>query len=117
MVLAGHVHYYQRFTRKVASTGLKITYVVAGSGGYWHLHTIAKVNGAKPTLPVSLPLSGDTMTLERYVDDRQGFLRLDGDSNSISGKYYTVPRPQESWSQPRKLVDSFRLATRNHKLG
>lgn len=117
MVLAGHVHDYQRFTRKVASTGRQIPYVVAGAGGYWHLHTIAKVNGVKPTLPVSMSLTGDTVTLESYVDDRHGFLRLEVGSNSISGKYYTVPRPQESWSQSPKLADSFRLDTRNHKLG
>jgi hypothetical protein len=70
----------------------------------------------KPVPPVSLPLSGDTVTLESYVDDRHGFLRLDVSSSAISGKYYTVPRPQESWSQPPKLADTFQLDTRAHKL-
>jgi hypothetical protein len=116
MVLAGHVHDYQRFTRKVASTGRQIPYEVAGAGGYWHLHSIATVNGAKPTPPTSIALSGDTVTLEKYVDDRHGFLRLEVGSNSISGKYYTVPRPHESWSQPANLADSFHLDTRTHKL-
>ncbi len=118
MVLAGHVHNFQRFTRKVASNGWQVPYVVAGAGGYHNLHSAAKgANGAKPTTPVSLPLSGDTMTLEKYVDDRHGFLRLDVAANSISGKYYTVPRPQEKWSQPPQLADRFQLDTRNHKLG
>ena len=63
-----------------------------------------------------MPVSGDTMTLESYVDDRHGFLRLDAGPGAIAGKYYTVPRPQESWSQPPKLADSFRLDTRTHRL-
>jgi hypothetical protein len=116
MVLAGHVHDYQRFTRKVSANGRQMPYLVAGAGGYHNLHTVAKVNGVKPVPPVSLPLSGDTVTLESYVDDRHGFLRLDVSSSAISGKYYTVPRPQESWSQPPKLADTFQLDTRAHKL-
>ncbi|HXZ54518.1 MAG TPA: metallophosphoesterase [Burkholderiales bacterium] len=116
MVLAGHVHDYQRFTRKVSANGRQIPYLVAGAGGYHNLHTVAKVNGVKPVPPVGLPLSGDTITLESYVDDRHGFLRLDVSSSAISGKYYTVPRPQESWSQPPKLADTFQLDTRTHKL-
>ena len=116
IVLAGYVHDYQRFTRKVASNGRQILYLVTGAGGYHNLHSVAKVNGAKPTPPVSLPLSGDTLTLQSYVDDRHGFLRLEIGSDTIAGKYYTVPRPQESWSQPPKLVDSFRLDTKTHKL-
>lgn len=118
MVLAGHVHNFQRFTRKVTSIGWQVPYVVAGAGGYHNLHSVAKgANGAKPTPPVSLSLSGDTVTLEKFVDDRHGFLRLDIAADSISGKYFTVPRPQESWSQPPQLADSFHLDTRNHKLG
>jgi hypothetical protein len=116
MVLAGHVHNYQRFTRKVAANGREVPYLVAGAGGYHNLHSIAKVNGAKPKTPVSLALSGDTVTLESYTDDRHGFLRVVVDAHAIAGKYYTVPRPQESWSQPSKLADSFRLDTKAHKV-
>ncbi len=43
-------------------------------------------------------------------------LRLEVDPGAIAGKYYTVPHPQESWSQPPKLVDSFQLDTKTHKL-
>ena len=116
MVLAGHVHDYQRFTRNAGVNGRQTPYIVAGAGGYHNLHSIAKVNGVKPTPPISLPLSGDTVTLESYVDDRHGFLRLEIGSHTIAGKYFTVPRPQESWSQPSTLVDSFMLETRTHKL-
>ena len=39
-IFTGHVHNYQRFTR-THSTGKKVPYIVAGAGGYWHLHWIA----------------------------------------------------------------------------
>lgn len=44
------------------------------------------MNCAKPTPPVSPPLSGDTVTLESYVDDRHGFLRLEAGPDAIAGK-------------------------------
>ena len=116
MVLAGHVHNYQRFTRKAPANGRQIPYVVAGAGGYHNLHSVAKVNGVKPTPPLSLPLSGDTITLEKLVDDRHGFLRLEVGPDAITGKYYTVPRPQESWSQPPSLVETFQLNLKTNKV-
>jgi len=116
LVLAGHVHNYQRFTRTRAGKPRQIPYVVAGAGGYHNLHGVAKVNGVKLTPPISLPLSGDTVTLETFVDDRHGFLRLEVTRDAIAGVYYTVPRPQESWSQPPTRFDSFRLETRTHKV-
>jgi len=40
MVLSGHVHDYQRFTRTTGA-GPAITYVVSGNGGYHNLHKLA----------------------------------------------------------------------------
>jgi phosphoribosylcarboxyaminoimidazole (NCAIR) mutase len=37
--MTGHVHNYQRFTRPL--NGRDVPYIVAGAGGYWHLHTMA----------------------------------------------------------------------------
>jgi hypothetical protein len=116
MVLAGHVHDYQRFTRTLASPKRQIPYIVAGAGGYHNLHTVARVNGSRMTTPVSLQLSGDTITLASYVDDRHGFLRLEVSDGYIAGSYYTVPRPQESWSQAAQLADSFRLSLTSHTM-
>jgi acid phosphatase type 7 len=116
IVLAGHVHNYQRFTRNKPEGPRQIPYLVGGAGGYHNLHSVAKVNGVKPTPPINLPLSGDTVTLEKFVDDRHGFLRLEVTPGAISGTYYTVPRPQESWNQPPNRVDTFRLDTTAHKV-
>lgn len=45
MVLAGHVHNYQRFTRKHAAR--ETPYIVAGAGGYHNLHRVARINGER----------------------------------------------------------------------
>lgn len=114
IVFAGHVHNYQRFTRVVKKE--QFPYIVAGAGGYWHLHAVAKVNGQKVIAPVTMTQTGDEVTLERYVDDRHGFLRVEIKASVITGKYYTVPRPQESWHVPSRLADTFQFNWRQHKL-
>jgi len=114
MVLAGHVHDYQRFTHRVG--GRQIPYIVAGAGGYWHLHKVARVDGERLIPPQTLTEEQDTVTLEQYLDDRHGFLRLEVAGDLIIGKYYGVPRPQESWSGGARLVDSFQFNWRTHRL-
>ena len=114
IVFAGHVHNYQRFTRVV--DGRQVPYIVAGAGGYWHLHRIAPVNGERLIVPYRLVEDGNDVTLERFVDDRHGFLRVEVTPKAVFGKYYTVPRPQESWSADARLVDSFQLNLQTHKL-
>jgi hypothetical protein len=107
LVLAGHVHDYQRFTRQDPHGSERI-YVVAGAGGYHNLHKIAKVNGEKPPFGTSLNVNGDVVTLESYVDDRNGFLRVDVSNEYIVGKYYTVNKTSEG-PGPAKLADTFRI--------
>jgi 3',5'-cyclic AMP phosphodiesterase CpdA len=118
MVLAGHVHNYQRFTRVVASasTQSEVPYVVAGAGGYHNLHRVALVNGERVVPPVTLTQDGDEVTLERYLDDRHGFLRLEVSQQDITGRYYAVPRPQESWSAGATLIETFRLDLKKRKV-
>jgi len=114
IVFAGHVHNYQRFTRGMANE--QFPYIVAGAGGYWHLHQVALVNGQKVIPPIAMTQTGDEVTLERYVDDRHGFLRVEIAGTVITGKYYTVPRPQESWHMSSRLVDTFQFNWRKHQL-
>ena len=108
LVVAGHVHDYQRLT-KVLADGSQIPYLVTGAGGYHNLHSIIKVNGQSLVTPVQFTdKGGDTVTLESYVDDRFGFFRLEVDPSSFSGRYFTVPRPQEPFSKGTQLVDLFK---------
>ncbi len=114
VVLAGHVHNYQRFTR--TREDRQVPYIVAGAGGYWHLHSMAKdANGAALTTPWNVP--DLDATLDSYVDDRHGYLRITVSSTELHGDYITVPRPQESWHHgPTATVDSFTLNLHTHRV-
>ena len=107
MVLAGHVHDYQRLTRNMPD-GTQAPYVVSGAGGYHNLHHVMTVNGQHIIPPaVFHDKAGDPVTLERYSDDHHGFLRMEITPKLITGRYYTVPRPQEPWSKGNQLFDYF----------
>ena len=115
MIFAGHVHNYQRLT-KVLSDETQIPYIVAGAGGYHNLHHVKKVNGQAMVTPVMFEdTDGDPVTLERYSDDHHGFLRIEVTDALVTGRYYTVPRPQEPFSKPNKLVDYFEFDWRNRR--
>src|SRR5439155_25911329 len=62
VVLTGHVHNYQRFTRR--QNRHDVPYIVSGAGGYWHLHYMAKDQGQPLPMPWQDPVSG--ITLESY---------------------------------------------------
>lgn len=112
IVFTGHVHNYQRFTQKL-DDGKTLPYIVAGAGGYWNLHKV----GTKAA-PVQVPNSDffDGVTLENFCDDRHGFLRItiDSTAKTLTGEYFTVPRLQESWSEPAVLFDTFVIDLNQH---
>jgi predicted phosphodiesterase len=113
MILTGHVHNYQRFTRTVSNR--QVPYIVAGAGGYWHLHYMQKQPDGKPLqIPYTMPDSNTV--LENYCEDRHGYLIIEVTPESISGTYYTVPRPHESWRSKSQLFDSFTLDLKTHRL-
>ena len=115
MVFAGHVHNYQRLT-KVLPDETQIPYLVTGAGGYHNLHSVIKVNGQPMITPVIFKdKSGEPVTLERFSDDHHGFLRLEVTDKLIIGRYFTVPRPQESYSKPNKMVDYFEFDWRKKR--
>jgi hypothetical protein len=56
------------------------------------------------------------VTLERYCDDRFGFLRLEVSPTELVVQAYTVPRPQEPWDQAPTLFDQMRLDWRRRAI-
>jgi hypothetical protein len=107
MILAGHVHNYQRLTKNRPDS-TQVLYLVTGAGGYHNLHHIMKVNGQPMITPVTFDDNdGDPVTLERYQDDHHGFLRMTITKDLITGSYYQVPRPQEPFSKGNQLIDYF----------
>ncbi|GER91071.1 hypothetical protein KDW_52330 [Dictyobacter vulcani] len=109
LVLTAHVHNYQRFTRQYNDKF--ITYLVAGAGGYWHLHSMLSSITNPPTpieFPYALPDRPD-VSIHSFSDDRHGYLKMTATPQEILGEYYTVPRSQESWKAPAVLFDQFSI--------
>jgi len=78
LVLSGHVHDYQRFTRTI--DGKKVPYIVSGNGGYHNLHQLAA--GATPGEELSPGVVFEFGDAKQY-----GFLKLTVDAGTISGEY------------------------------
>jgi acid phosphatase type 7 len=112
MVLAGHAHNYQRFTRSWREH--EIPYFVIGSGGFWQLYPIHLVNNTRPKVPC--PIAETDVTLENFCDDRHGYVRIQVTKEAIIGEFIAVPRPYEPWSNPGVVSDSFQLDLRTHRL-
>ncbi len=91
MVLTAHVHNYQRIELQLA--GHTIPFLVIGNSGYWNLHHLGAAPGyADPETEAKL-IQG--------IDSRHGFMTLEVSPKIINGHFTTVPRPQESWSDPQ----------------
>jgi predicted MPP superfamily phosphohydrolase len=100
LVLSGHVHDYQRFTREL--DGKKIAYVVIGNSGYHNLHHLAK--GAKPGDEV-----GDGVTFEYGDASEYGFLAFTASAGKLAASYTgvhpgTMPDGSDSKATPGKDV-------------
>jgi acid phosphatase type 7 len=115
MVLTGHVHNYQRITH-AQSDGTLTVHLVTGAGGYPHLHSIIKVDGERMVTPARFDdKEGDNATVEKYSDDHHGFMRLEVTGQTITGRYYEVPRPHEPYSKGSQLFDYFEFDWRNRR--
>lgn len=82
MVLAAHVHNYQRIERPIVD-GTPTPFLVAGNGGYYHLHGL---NAAVGTTD-----SNTDATLIAADDKRHGFLTLTVDAANITLAQTAVP--------------------------
>ena len=80
MVLSGHAHLYQRFTR-VVNNGQETPYIVSGSGGF--------AATAPVGLPTSAPIkSGDhTLVIDPIVDF--GYLTIETDGRTVAATFQT----------------------------
>jgi hypothetical protein len=115
MVVAGHVHAYERITKHRAN-GDRIPFLVTGAGGYPNLHGMMKVDGKKLIAPVTfVDKQGETVTLERYSDDHHGFMRIEITDKLITGRYFEVPRPHEPFTKGSQLHDYFEFDWRKKR--
>jgi hypothetical protein len=83
LVLSGHVHDYQRFTRTF--NGKSLPYIVIGNSGYHNLHRLADDARAGTQLTNEVVFD--------FGDDKNwGFLELTIDGTNIAGSYTSVTR-------------------------
>jgi hypothetical protein len=85
IVLSGHAHLYERYTRTMKADGRQIPYVVAGNGGYLNLSAPRTGKSGKNPQP-GIPGNdgkGNQLTLNVYNNTMHGFLRLTVDKSSI----------------------------------
>jgi hypothetical protein len=85
LVLSGHAHLYERYTRVIKADGRQIPYLVAGNGGYFNLSK--PKTGKNGALPVPGAVGndgkGNKLTLVAYNDNVFGFLRITVSAKSI----------------------------------
>jgi Icc-related predicted phosphoesterase len=93
LVLAGHVHNYQRFTTQIK--GKKCVFVVAGCGG--HAKDALDMEVTKDTPAPNDPGVTVNYATRKYV----GFLRMTAASGKITGEYIAVGQ--------KKPVDKFQV--------
>jgi predicted phosphodiesterase len=90
VVLSGHVHDYQRFTR--TTNGSTTPYIVAGAGGYADseraLHKLQKGLEAE-ALPFQTTRAD--VRMDKFDQTNPGFLRLTVTPANLTVDYFTVP--------------------------
>jgi predicted MPP superfamily phosphohydrolase len=99
LVLSGHAHCYQRFTRRLA--GRQLLYLVAGAGGFHERHRLGAGAGPVPSRFAALP----GLTLDAFADDAHGYLTIDVGPGRLTGRYQTVgervPRRRDAFTVTR----------------
>ena len=101
MVLSGHVHDYQRFTRTI--NGKAVPYIVSGNGGYHNLHRFA------PGATQGQSIAPDVV-FEFGDSSQYGFMKLTVTGGKISGEYVGVKpgtMPDGSDATITPAVDTF----------
>jgi hypothetical protein len=114
-VFSGHVHSYQRFTRR--ANGRDLPFVVAGAWGYPHAQKAMHKLQADPDdgSPIQTPFQTtvEGVTLEAYNETEPGFLRVTIDDTTLKAEYFLVPFEGDPPADP---ADAFTLNWKTHKL-
>lgn len=109
-ILSGHVHNYQRFSRKMKDPQTNkertIPYIVAGAGGYANdprsMHRLQKEIVKKP---MPFQTTHADVKLESFNEADPGFLRITVDQKQIQFEYFLVPF--SGGASQTKLLEKF----------
>jgi hypothetical protein len=110
LVLSGHAHLYERYTRFVGTN--QIPFLVAGTGGYFNLSGFKKTNtGAPPKVPfLGTDAKGNKLRLDAFNEKSFGFLRVTVSAASVKGEFLAV----DVNSKVVTLLDHFALDLNQH---
>ena len=125
LVLSGHSHLYERYTRTMTVDGRQIPYVVAGNGGYYNLSKM-KLNaaGQKPTpgQHTEPDGQGNTINLDAYNETDYGFLRITASAGTILVESLGITGTPTTTTPgtpipPPAVIDSFSVNLATHTMG
>ncbi|MHB8215262.1 MAG: metallophosphoesterase family protein [Candidatus Sulfotelmatobacter sp.] len=110
LVISGHAHLYERYTRFMGTT--QIPFLVAGTGGYFNLSGFKRTNaGALPKLPfIGTDAKGNKLRLDAFNENSFGFLRMTVSATSIQGEFIAVDVNTKAVTK----IDNFTLDLNRH---
>ncbi len=89
VILSGHVHNYQRFSREF--NGVQLPYLVAGAGGYANsARSLHKLQRGLEIGQLPYQTTRDEVALEGFDVQNSGFLRVTAEPGQLSVDYFSV---------------------------
>lgn len=116
LVLSGHAHLYERYTRTMKVDGREIAYVVSGNGGYYNLSKMkTSVSGKKPKPGAHSEPDGqgNTVSLDQANDTYFGFLRVTVSAATIQVDALGVNLTAAATTPPT-VIDQFTVDLKAH---
>ena len=122
LVISGHAHLYERYTRVMKADGRQIPYIVAGNGGYYNLSKMkTDSSGNKPTPGQQSEPDGqgNTINLDQFNDTEFGFLRITVNATEIKVESLAVSQTQTTTTPtqpipPPVVLDTFTVNLAAH---
>jgi hypothetical protein len=110
LVLSGHAHIYERYTRFLGTN--QIPFLVIGTGGYFNLSAFQRSkSGALPKLPfTSTDAKGNKLRLDAFKEQTFGFMRMTVSASQVKGEFLAV----DLNSKATTLSDHFTLDLNQH---
>ncbi|MDQ2832451.1 MAG: metallophosphoesterase [Acidobacteriota bacterium] len=108
LVLTAHVHNYQRIERQLVTTGAATPFLVAGAGGYYHLHGMTAASGhVDPALGAKLIF---------HDEFHHGYVTLTVDAKNIFGLMTPLASTGAKGHQSDAKTDTFKYPATLMKL-
>jgi 3',5'-cyclic AMP phosphodiesterase CpdA len=89
LVLSGHVHNYQRFSRRMGR--VSVPYIINGNGGYANTErSLHKLQNGIETKKLPCTTARPDVKFAAFDTTNSGFLELSADADTLTVKYFSV---------------------------